>query len=55
MSTRNWLIYGANGYTAHLLAEEAVRQGLTRFSPDATRPVCRHWPPGSASAPGFST
>ena len=29
MSTRNWLIYGANGYTAHLLAEEAVRQGLT--------------------------
>lgn len=29
MSTRNWLIYGATGYTAHLLAEEAVRQGLT--------------------------
>ena len=24
MSTRNWLIYGANGYTAHLLAEEAA-------------------------------
>lgn len=28
MNTQNWLIYGANGYTAHLLAAEAVRQGL---------------------------
>jgi short subunit dehydrogenase-like uncharacterized protein len=25
----NWMIYGANGYTGHLLAAEAKRQGLT--------------------------
>src|SRR3990167_8411593 len=25
----NWMIYGANGYTGHLLASEAKRQGLT--------------------------
>jgi short subunit dehydrogenase-like uncharacterized protein len=25
----NWMIYGANGYTGHLLAAEAQRQGLT--------------------------
>ena len=25
----HWMIYGANGYTGHLLASEAKRQGLT--------------------------
>lgn len=25
---KNWMIYGANGYTGHLLAHEAKRQGL---------------------------
>jgi short subunit dehydrogenase-like uncharacterized protein len=29
MATHNWMIYGANGYTGHLLAAEAQRQGLT--------------------------
>ncbi|WP_300655526.1 trans-acting enoyl reductase family protein [Pseudomonas sp.] len=29
MTTSNWMIYGANGYTGHLLAAEAQRQGLT--------------------------
>lgn len=29
MTTNNWMIYGANGYTGHLLAAEAQRQGLT--------------------------
>ncbi|WP_369958803.1 trans-acting enoyl reductase family protein [Pseudomonas benzenivorans] len=28
MATRPWMIYGANGYTGHLLAREAQRQGL---------------------------
>jgi short subunit dehydrogenase-like uncharacterized protein len=28
MATRHWMIYGANGYTGQLLAEEAQRQGL---------------------------
>ena len=28
MSGRDWLIYGANGYTGRLIAEEAVRRGL---------------------------
>lgn len=27
--TTHWMIYGANGYTGHLLAAEAKRQGLT--------------------------
>lgn len=27
MSTSSWMIYGANGYTGTLIAEEAVRQG----------------------------
>ena len=25
----HWMIYGANGYTGHLIAAEAKRQGLT--------------------------
>ncbi len=29
MAKHHWMIYGANGYTGHLLAQEAVRQGLT--------------------------
>lgn len=29
MAKRHWMIYGANGYTGHLLAAEAQRQGLT--------------------------
>lgn len=29
MATNSWMIYGANGYTGHLLAAEAQRQGLT--------------------------
>ncbi|MCG4451879.1 saccharopine dehydrogenase NADP-binding domain-containing protein [Pseudomonas sp. MMS21-TM103] len=29
MTASNWMIYGANGYTGHLLAAEAQRQGLT--------------------------
>ncbi|MCY1422046.1 hypothetical protein D9M71_377150 [compost metagenome] len=29
MSKSRWMIYGANGYTGHLIAEEARRQGLT--------------------------
>ncbi len=29
MAKQHWMIYGANGYTGHLLAQEAVRQGLT--------------------------
>ena len=28
MSEKNWMIYGANGYTGRLIAEEAVHQGL---------------------------
>ena len=29
MATRGkWLLYGANGYTGRLVAEEAVRRGL---------------------------
>nr|WP_298138951.1 saccharopine dehydrogenase NADP-binding domain-containing protein [uncultured Pseudomonas sp.] len=28
MSDKTWMIYGANGYTGHLLAHEAQRQGL---------------------------
>ncbi|MEX6502291.1 saccharopine dehydrogenase family protein [Pseudomonas zhanjiangensis] len=28
MAKRHWMIYGANGYTGHLLAAEAQRQGL---------------------------
>ncbi len=28
MSTSNWMIYGANGYTGRLVAEEAVRLGM---------------------------
>lgn len=27
--TMNWMIYGANGYTGRLVAEEAVRRGMT--------------------------
>lgn len=29
MSKTKWMIYGANGYTGHLLAAQAQRQGLT--------------------------
>ncbi|HWV10721.1 MAG TPA: hypothetical protein VN156_14345, partial [Pseudomonas sp.] len=29
MPRHNWLIYGANGYTGRLLAEQARREGLT--------------------------
>lgn len=29
MSNTHWMIYGANGYTGRLVAEEAQRQGLT--------------------------
>ena len=29
MAKQHWMIYGANGYTGHLLAAEARRQGLT--------------------------
>ena len=29
MISKNWMIYGANGYTGHLIASEAQRQGLT--------------------------
>lgn len=29
MASQHWMIYGANGYTGHLLAAEAQRQGLT--------------------------
>ena len=28
MISKNWMIYGANGYTGHLIASEAQRQGL---------------------------
>jgi len=28
MAKQHWMIYGANGYTGHLLAQEASRQGL---------------------------
>lgn len=28
MAGKDWLIYGANGYTGRMMAEEAVRQGL---------------------------
>ncbi|MDH1262166.1 saccharopine dehydrogenase NADP-binding domain-containing protein [Pseudomonas sp. GD03944] len=43
MPRHNWLIYGANGYTGHLLAEQARREGLTPIlagrSPDAVHAV----------------
>lgn len=29
MSKTKWMIYGANGYTGHLIAAEAVRRGMT--------------------------
>lgn len=43
MAKENWMIYGANGYTGQLLAEEAVRRGhrpvLAGRSADKLKPV----------------
>lgn len=42
-TTRPWLLYGANGYTGQLVAEEAVRRGhrpiLAGRSADKVRPI----------------
>ena len=34
----HWMIYGANGYTGHLIAAEAKRQGLTPILAGRTLP-----------------
>src|SRR5689334_8270441 len=42
-TTRPWLLYGANGYTGQLLAEEAVRRGhrpvLAGRTAEKVRPI----------------
>jgi short subunit dehydrogenase-like uncharacterized protein len=43
MTMRDWLLYGANGYTGRLIADEAVRRGLRPIlagrRADAVRPL----------------
>ena len=31
MAQQQWMIYGANGYTGHLLVEQAVAEGMRPF------------------------
>ncbi len=46
MTTSRWMIYGANGYTGKLVAEEAVRKGhkplLAGRSEDKIKPIAQH-------------
>lgn len=62
MLTDPWLLYGANGYTGALIAEEAVRRGLTPVlagrREDAIRPLAEKldlpWRVFDVGAPDFS-
>lgn len=51
----HWMIYGANGYTGRLVAEQAQREGLTPPSADATRPPCTRSAASSGWSAGSST